>query len=202
MGRERYECMTSIEEEFIHPKTQTELREWLMKNHNRKTGLWFITYKQASGKGRMAYSDIVDELLCFGWIDSKPNSLDDDRSKLWIAPRKSNSGWSKINKDKIERLIKDKRMHAAGLAKMNQAIENGSWNKLDQVENLEVPKELKLEFKKYAMAQQNFEAFPKSVKKSILEWIASAKKEETKTKRISETANLAESNIRANQWRQ
>lgn len=193
--------MTSLEEDFIQPKTQTELRDWLLKNHNRKSGLWFITFKQTSGKGRIAYSDIVDELLCFGWIDSKPNSLDDKRSKLWIAPRKSNSGWSKINKEKIERLIKDQKMHAAGLAKMNQAIENGSWNRLDQVENLEIPKELELALAKYELAQKNFEAFPKSVKKSILEWIANAKKEETKTKRICETAKLAESNIRANQWR-
>ena len=157
--------MTSLEEDFIQPKTQTELRDWLLKNHNRKSGLWFITFKQTSGKGRIAYSDIVDELLCFGWIDSKPNSLDDKRSKLWIAPRKSNSGWSKINKEKIERLIKDQKMHAAGLAKMNQAIENGSWNRLDQVENLEIPKELELALAKYELAQKTLRHFLKASRK-------------------------------------
>lgn len=190
------------EEESIHPKTQMQLRQWLMKNHIRPTGLWLISYKQASGKARIAYSDIVDELLCFGWIDSKPNALDDERSKIWIAPRKSSSGWSKINKAKVERLIKEGKMHDAGISKMNQAIGNGSWNKLDQVESLAIPTELEQEFKKYKSAKANFDAFPNSVKKSILEWIGNAKKSETKIKRVSETAKLAESNVRANQWRQ
>jgi uncharacterized protein YdeI (YjbR/CyaY-like superfamily) len=189
-------------EDSIHPKSQNQLRQWLIKNHTRPTGLWLITYKLASGKARIAYSDIVDELLCFGWIDSKPNSLDEERSKLWIAPRKSTSGWSKINKAKVERLIKEGKMHAAGMAKMNQAIVNGTWNKLDQVESLSIPTELEQEFKKYKTSKANFDAFPNSVKRSILEWIANAKKPETKNKRVSETAKLAESNIRANQWRQ
>jgi uncharacterized protein YdeI (YjbR/CyaY-like superfamily) len=161
------------------------LRDWLLKNHHRKTGLWFITYKQAAGKGRIAYSDIVDELLCFGWIDSKPNALDDERSKLWIAPRKSNSGWSKINKEKIEKLIKDKRMHAAGLAKMNQAIENGSWNKLDQVENLEIPKEIKLEFKKYAMAQKTLRHSLKASRKVSWSGLQTLKKKKQKRNELA-----------------
>ena len=93
-------------------------------------------------------------------------------------------------------------MHAAGMAKMNQAIVNGTWNKLDQVESLSIPTELEQEFKKYKTSKANFDAFPNSVKRSILEWIANAKKPETKNKRVSETAKLAESNIRANQWRQ
>jgi len=177
-------------EDSIHPKSQNQLRQWLIKNHTIPTGLWLITYKLASGKARIAYSD------------SKPNSLDEERSKLWIAPRKSTSGWSKINKAKVERLIKERKMHAAGMAKMNQAIVNGTWNKLDQVESLSIPMELEQEFKKYKTSKANFDAFPNSVKKSILEWIANAKKPETKNKRVSETAKLAESNIRANQWRQ
>lgn len=173
-----------------------------MKNQTRRNGLWLISYKQGSGKTRIAYSNIVDELLCFGWIDSKPNSLDEERSKLWIAPRQPSSGWSRINKEKVERLIKEEKMHAAGLEKINQAIQTGHWNKLDEVESLLIPFELEQEFKKYKSAKTNFDAFPRSVKKSILEWIANAKKEETKTKRVSETARLAQANIRANQWRQ
>ena len=194
--------MTDLPKNSLHPKTHTELRDWLMKNHTKPAGLWLITFKQASGKKRIAYSDIVDELLCFGWIDSKPNSLDEERSMLWIAPRQITSGWSKINKEKVERLIKEKRMDPSGLDKINKAIANGSWNKLDQIENLEIPWDLEQELKRYKSAQSNFDAFPRSVKKSILEWIANAKREDTRLKRIAETAQLADDNIRANQWRQ
>jgi uncharacterized protein YdeI (YjbR/CyaY-like superfamily) len=194
--------MTELPKNSIHPKTHQELRDWLMKNHTKPAGLWLITYKLASGKKRIAYSDIVDELLCFGWIDSKPNSLDEERSMLWIAPRQLTSGWSKINKTKVERLIKEKRMDQSGLDKINKAIANGTWSKLDQVENLEIPLDLEQEMKQYKSAQSNFDAFPRSVKISILEWITSAKREDTRLKRIAETAKLAEDNIRANQWRQ
>ena len=121
---------------------------------------------------------------------------------LWIAPRQITSGWSKINKEKVERLIKEKRMDPSGLDKINKAIANGSWNKLDQIENLEIPWDLEQELKRYKSAQSNFDAFPRSVKKSILEWIANAKREDTRLKRIAETAQLADDNIRANQWRQ
>jgi len=191
----------AIDKEFIHPKTQSQLRQWLLENHTRREGLWLVTYKISSDKGRINYKDIVDELLCFGWIDSKPNTIDEEKSKLWIAPRNPKSGWSKVNKEKIIKLTKDKKIHPSGLALVEQAKKNGAWNKLDKVEELEIPLELDKEFKKYKLAKINFEAFPKSVKKNILEWILNAKKEETKDKRIKETAELAEENVRANQWR-
>jgi uncharacterized protein YdeI (YjbR/CyaY-like superfamily) len=192
--------MNVADEDFIHPTNQSQLRKWLLQNHARQSGTWLVTYKMSSGKQRIDYKDIVDELLCFGWIDSKPNAIDDEKSKLWIAPRKLNSGWSKVNKEKIERLINLKKMHQSGLTKIEEAKKNGSWTKLDQVEELEIPVDLEKEFKKYKSAASYFEAFPKSVKRSILEWIHNAKKIETREKRIKETAQLAESNLRANQW--
>ena len=150
----------------------------------------------------MDYAESVEEALCFGWIDSKGNKLDDERSMVWFVPRKAKTGWSKLNKERIEKLIKAKLMMPAGLAKINAAKKDGSWNALDAVEALEIPSDLAEAFLKNETARGYFEAFPRSVKRAILEWISSAKKPETRAKRIEETVTKAEQNIRANQWRQ
>jgi len=135
-------------------------------------------------------------------VDSKPNKLAEERSMLWFAPRKSGSGWSKPNKERVEKLIASGLMTPAGLAKVEAAKQDGSWNALDGVEALEVPPDLGKVLAADRKAQEYFNAFPRSVKRGILEWIVSAKKPETRAKRIEETVTLAAKNIRANQWRQ
>jgi uncharacterized protein YdeI (YjbR/CyaY-like superfamily) len=186
----------------IHPQTRAAWRKWLKQNHIRADGVWLISYKKGTGKPRFEYDEAVEEALCFGWIDSKPNKLDEERSMLWYAPRKAGTGWSKINKARAERMIKAGRMTPAGLVKIDAAKRDGSWSALDTIEALEVPPDLAAALSANPMAQQYFDAFPRSVKRSILEWIANAKKPETRAKRIEETARLAAQNIRANQWRQ
>lgn len=185
----------------IHPQTRAEWRAWLAQHHTQTAGVWLISYKKATGKPQFSYDAAVEEALCFGWIDSKPNKLDSERSMLWFAPRKSGTGWSRLNKTRVERLIAQGLMQPAGLAKIEAAKQDGSWTALDAVEALEIPPDLAQALAAYELAQQNFEAFPRSVKRGILEWIASAKKPETRTKRITETAQLAAQNLRANQWR-
>jgi uncharacterized protein YdeI (YjbR/CyaY-like superfamily) len=185
-----------------HPKTRAEWRRWLEQHHERDRGVWLISYKKAAGKPRFDYEEAVEEALCFGWIDSKGNKLDDERSMLWFAPRKPGTGWSKLNKSRIEKLMADGLMMPAGLAKVEAARQDGSWNALDSVEALEVPPDLKKAFAGDKTAKQYFDAFPRSVKRAILEWISSAKKPETRAMRIEETVTLAAKNIRANQWRQ
>jgi uncharacterized protein YdeI (YjbR/CyaY-like superfamily) len=186
----------------IHPKTLAAWRKWLEQNHTRAEGVWLISYKKATGKPRFEYDEAVEEALCFGWIDSKPNKLDDERSMLWFAPRKANTGWSKINKARAEKMIAAGHMMPAGLAKIEAAKRDGSWSALDMIEALEVPPDLAAALSANPIAQQYFDAFPRSVKRGILEWIANAKKPETRAKRVNETARLAAENIRANQWRQ
>ena len=186
----------------FHPKSRAEWRKWLEKNHTRTEGVWFISYKKETGKPRVIYEESVEEALCFGWIDSKGNKLDDERSMLWFAPRKAKSNWSKPNKKRVERLIRQGLMTPAGLAKIDLAKKNGTWTALDGVENLEIPPDLAKAFSKNKTARDYFDAFPRSVKRGILEWILNAKKPETRTKRIEETVTQAEKNIRANQWRQ
>ncbi|MBL8046726.1 MAG: YdeI/OmpD-associated family protein [Anaerolineales bacterium] len=186
----------------VHPKTRAEWRIWLEQNHTRAEGVWLISYKKATGKPRFEYDEAVEEALCFGWIDSKPNKLDDERSMLWFAPRKPGPGWSKPNKERVEKMLKAGGMAPAGLAKVEAAKKDGSWAALDAVEALEIPPDLGKALKANKKAKDYFEAFPRSVKRGILEWILNAKKPETRAKRVEETVRLAEKNIRANQWRQ
>ena len=193
--------MVQAPENSIHPVTRIEWRAWLQQHHTRQQGIWLISYKKATGKPYFDYDAAVEEALCFGWIDSKPNKLDEERSLLWFAPRKRGTGWSKLNKERVERLIQQDLMMPAGLAKVEAAKQDGSWNALDAIEALEIPPDLDQALHFYDAASQNFAAFPKSVKRGILEWIASAKKPETRAKRIEETARLAAQNLRANQWR-
>ncbi len=185
----------------IHPKNRAEWRAWLEKHHTQNEGIWLISYKKTAGKERMDYEDIVAEALCFGWIDSKTNKLDEERSMLWLAPRKAGTGWSRSNKERVERLIREGSMTAAGLAKVEAAKQDGSWYALDAVEALEIPADLQSALAANPDAEQYFEGFPRSVKRSILEWISNAKQPETRAKRIAETARLAAENRRANQWR-
>jgi len=194
--------MTTPPPNSVHPKSRAEWRKWLEENQARKEGVWLISYKKDTGKPRFDYDESVEEALCFGWIDSKPAKLDEERSMLWFAPRKAKTNWSKLNKDRVEKMIKAGLMAPAGLAKVEAAKKDGSWNALDGVEALEIPPDLAKAFSKNKKAKEYFDAFPRSVKRGILEWILNAKRPETRAKRIEETVSLAEKNIRANQWRQ
>lgn len=185
---------------FLAP-TRKSWRKWLDMNHSRSEGVWLITYKKASGKPHLEYSAAVEEALCFGWIDSLPRKLDDQRTMLYFAPRKAGSGWSALNKQRIEKLHEQGLLTLAGIAKIEAAKRDGSWSKLDKVETLAIPDDLCTELKKYANATQYFDAFPKSAKRGILEWISNAKRPETRRKRVEETARLADVNERANQWK-
>lgn len=176
-------------------------RKWLEKNHATAGNVWLIIYKKDSGTPSVVYAEAVEEALCFGWVDSKPNKRDEKSFVLYFAARKPKSPWSKINKERVARLIKDKKIHASGLAKINAAKKDGSWSVLDSVEALIMPDVLKKRFNKNKKALTHFEAFPPSVKKAIYQWVQSAKTEETREKRITETVTLAAKNVRANQWR-
>ncbi len=197
MGR-----MTAAPPNSFHALTRAEWRAWLKKNHTQNEGVWLITYKKAAGKPRIDYDESVEEALCFGRVDSKPAKLDAERSMLWFAPRKPGSRWSKINRERVERMTASGKMAPAGLAKVEAAKCAGLWNALDVVDALEIPDDLSAAFARHKRSRENFEAFPPSTKRGILEWILSAKRPETRAKRVEETARLAVDNIRANQWRQ
>jgi len=152
-----------------------------------------------SNDATMGYDAAVEEALCWGWIDSRRRGFDDQRSLLWMAPRKPRTGWSRSNKLRVARLTAEGRMATPGLAKVRAAKRDGSWTLLDAVEALEVPADLARALAA-SRGREHFDAFPPSVKKQLLEWVRCAKKQETRDKRVAEIARLAAMNIRANQW--
>ncbi|MEI7575815.1 MAG: YdeI/OmpD-associated family protein [Armatimonadota bacterium] len=179
-----------------------ELRSWLKGNHERSEAVWLVTHKKSQGELHVPYSDVVDELLCWGWVDSTPRKLDDQRSMLLIANRKRKSRWSKVNKDKVARLLSEGRMQPAGLAKVELAKSSGTWDALNEVDLLVEPDDLAASLENVGNAMANWQAFPPSTRRGILEWILSAKSPETRARRIAQTASQAAENIRANQPRQ
>jgi uncharacterized protein YdeI (YjbR/CyaY-like superfamily) len=187
--------------ERVEPSSRAEWRAWLEANHVRAEGVWLVMPKKGAGLEGVTLSDAVDEALCFGWVDSLPRKLDERRSMLLISPRKAGSNWSAVNKAKIARMIAAGRMHAAGTAKVEAAKADGTWVALDRVEALEVPEDLAAAFANMPPSATNWEAFPRSAKRGILEWILNARTPATRARRIGETARLAAEGKRANQWR-
>jgi uncharacterized protein YdeI (YjbR/CyaY-like superfamily) len=178
-----------------------ELRGWLEANHATSGSVWLVTWKKHHGARHLSYDAIVEESLCFGWVDSLPRKLDADRTMLLLSPRKKGSAWSAANKARIERLTREGRMTAAGMLVVDTARADGSWTFLDDVERLEVPLDLRQALASHPEAERHFSAFPRSVRRGILEWIKQAKRPQTRQARIEETARLAASNRRANQFR-
>lgn len=159
-----------------------------------------VSYKKHTNH-YLPYDDLVDECLCFGWVDSLPRALDEARSMNYIAPRKNRSSWSKVNKERVARLSRAGLMTDAGLAKVERAKADGSWDFLNDVEEGVVPDDLADALGDYPEARSHFDAFPRFSKRIILEWIKSARKPETRARRIAETAQKAQDNIRANHYR-
>ena len=181
----------------VEVKTRNDLREWLQANYQQQSGVWLVTHKKSS-EYYLAYEAIVQECLCFGWIDSLPRKLDKERTMLYISPRKKGSNWSKVNKEYVAKLQQAGLIHEAGLQKIKQAKQDGSWSFLDDVEALILPDDLQLAFSDNQTARENWSAFPPSVKRGILEWIKNAKRSQTRAKRIRDTVEKAAKNIRAN----
>jgi uncharacterized protein YdeI (YjbR/CyaY-like superfamily) len=188
--------------EHVEISSRADLRSWLAANDQRKESVWLVIWKKATGDRHVPYDAIVEEALCFGWIDSVPRKLDEQRSMLILSPRKPGSAWSGVNKARVGRLIAEGLMQPTGLAVITAAQADGSWSRLDSASALEVPPDLELAFAGHPGSAANFAAFPASTRRAILEWIIQAKTSPTRMKRIEETATLAAQNIRANQYRQ
>ncbi|MBS2017396.1 MAG: YdeI/OmpD-associated family protein [Deltaproteobacteria bacterium] len=179
--------------------TRAALRAWLRENHARSKGAWLLLRKRSAG-GSVAWNDIVEEVLCFGWIDSLPRKVDDEHTSLLVTPRKPKSKWSAKNKRHVAELEAKGLLHAAGRAVIARSKEDGTWDALDQVSALVVPPDLAKAFSEYPGSRAHWEGFPPSARRGILEWIDGARRSETREKRILETAREAALGRRANQW--
>jgi uncharacterized protein YdeI (YjbR/CyaY-like superfamily) len=185
----------------FHAKARKELRNWLEKNHQSEKSIWLIIYKKESETPSIYYPEAVDEALCFGWIDSKPNKRDEHSYYQFFSKRNPKSNWSKVNKEKVSILMEQGLIHSSGLKMIEIAKQNGTWTALDEVENITIPDDLKALFLNNKTAHDNWEKFSRSSKRGILEWIMNAKKTETRQKRIEETVQLAADNIKANHYK-
>lgn len=185
----------------FYAKSVRDWRKWLEKNGEKEKGVWLLIYKKDSGKPSINYRQAVDEALCFGWIDSKPNKKDEESYYQFFSRRNPRSRWSAINKAKVDELIAEGRMHETGMKMIELAKRTGTWTALDEVEAMVMPPDLEQSLKKNKKALENFNAFPKSARKGILDWISTARRDETRKKRINETVRLAAKNVRANQYR-
>lgn len=183
------------------PADRAAWRSWLAQHHADVPSVWLILYRQESPAHNLTYAEAVEEALCFGWVDSKPNKRDAESYYLFMAKRKPKSNWSKLNKERVARLLAEGLMTDAGLAVIELAKENGAWTALDAISEGVWPEDFTLALAAVPEAKKNFEAFPASVSRGILEWIGNAKRPETRQARIEETVRLAAQNIRANQYR-
>lgn len=160
--------------ERVEVESRAEWRRWLEEHHGQGEGVWVVACKRGDAR-HVPYADVRDEALCFGWIDSRPAKLDAQRTMLLLSPRKSGSGWSRVNKERIAAL--------------------------DAAHALVVPTDLAEALASRAPAALRFGAFPPSARRGILEWIEAAKRPETRAKRVAETAELAARDERANHGR-
>ena len=177
--------------EQVQPADRAAWRAWLAEHHDSSPGVWVVTWKRSTGRPVLEYGDLVEEALAYGWIDSTARGLDDERTMLHFGPRKVGSGWSRPNKERIDRLLAAGLMAGPGLAVLERAYADGSWTLLDDVENLVVPPDLAAAFDRHPGAAAGWEAFPRSVKRAALERLVHAKRPATRAARIQEIARKA-----------
>ena len=173
----------------LYVPDRAKWRAWLEQNGEKATEIWLIYYKKDSGKPRVEYDDAVEEALCFGWIDSKIKKLDEERFAQLFTPRKPNSKWSQSNLARVEKLIKEKQMTPAGLKVYNP-------RNVTPALPASLPAPLEEQFRKDRTAWENFQHFPPGYKRLTIGWVASAKQEETRLRRLQQLITESAANKR------
>ena len=181
---------------LVEVRSRGEWRAWLTEHGETSGSIWLVTYKKSFGDRHVSYDDVVEEALCFGWIDSTARALDEERRMLLMAPRKTKSVWSLRNKKRAAALIACGLMTSRGLEKIEAAKDTGSWEALNDSDAGILSKDLVDAFNSSPAARKNFEAFPPGARRIILSWIYSAKRPETRATRIGQTIAAAARNER------
>ena len=185
----------------IAVNTRADLRNWLQDNAATSQGAWAVTFKKSDPVRYLPLTEVVDEALCFGWVDSLPRAKDANRTMLYISPRKTGANWSRVNKEKVARLTAEGRMMPQGEAVIARSKSDGSWTALDDVENLVVPADLQDAFDASSGDQKNWEAFPRSVKRGALEILLNAKRPATRKAKIDTIVSESAQGKRPFQWK-
>jgi len=184
-----------MEELFF--ETREEWRKWLEFHHDKSDGIWLVYYKKNTRIPSVAYNEAVEEALCFGWIDSKVQTIDELRYRQIFTPRKPRSVWSELNKQRVEMMIEAGKMTPAGLVKIEVAKKNGQWEKsYNWKEPAGLPDDLKTALLQNPQVWENFNRFSKSSQNTYIYWISAAKRAETRQNRISKVVDLSAKNIK------
>lgn len=171
--------------ELVDVPTREAWREWLAANHGTSPGVWFVFWRRGSGRPSVPYEAAVEEALCFGWIDSLTKRIDEHRTIQLMTPRRPRSVWSRSNKERVARLNAAGLMMPAGLAAIEAAQANGAWTQADAVDSLEEPPELTAALDSQPTARATWDGLPPSVRRRLLWWVISAKRPETRERRIA-----------------
>lgn len=174
-----------------------ELRHWLSQNHTQTESVWLVFWKKHTSH-YTPIGELISELLCWGWVDAVTRGVDADRSSVRAAPRRAQSAWSAVNKAKVEEARAAGLMTEAGEAAIARAKANGKWEFLDDVERLEVPNDLA---EALGAAREQWDAYPRSVKRGVLEFIKTAKRPTTREKRIRDLVEDASRGLRPRNFR-
>lgn len=166
------------------------LRNWLINNHNQDKGVWLVTFKKCEIMKYVSREEVLDELLCFGWIDGIRRKLDEKRTMQLITRRRVQH-WSKTYKERVSKLIDQGKMHDAGLRSISISKSNGLWDFMDDVDNLIVPKDLQKELSNKKEALEFFNSINPSSKRFVLRWVKLAKTEKTRKNRIQKLVELS-----------
>lgn len=187
--------------EAFCPANRQQWREWLQAHHAAKKSVWLIYHKKKSGTPGITYAEAVEEALCVGWIDSQAKPLDANTYQQLFSPRKPGSGWSRVNKARIERLAAAGLLTQAGLDRIAAAKQNGSWTLLDEVEALVLPPDLAQLLQATPGASSYFASLSRTDQRTILQWLVLARRPETRQKRLVEIAGLAGQQLKPQQFR-
>lgn len=177
--------------QFVEPSSRAEWRAWLEANHDSAPGVWLAVGKKGNTRTSLSYEDAVEEAVRFNWIDSTVNRMDADRFKQLFTPRKPGSTWSQSNKERVRRLGEQGLLMPVALAAIEVAKADGSWNQLDDIDNLVVPDDLAAALAAVPAAERGFHSLSASQRKMTLYWIATAKRPETRQIRIAEAVSAA-----------
>lgn len=171
--------------------------DWLLSNHDKHKAVYLIFYKLETGMPTMRWEEAVKVALCFGWIDSTVKSLGNGKRRQYFSPRNPKSNWSALNKKYIAELELSGLIHESGYALIDLAKKTGTWTAMDDVENGIIPPELQKAFDANPRAFENYNNFSRGYRKSYLSWLNSAKREDTRKKRIAEIIRLCKANIKS-----
>jgi uncharacterized protein YdeI (YjbR/CyaY-like superfamily) len=184
----------------VHVETPGEWRAWLLENAESESSVWLVSWRRETGRPAIGYEDAVLHALSVGWVDSTQKRIDDERTMLYFARRKPGSMWSRTNKVRVEQLEREGLMTAAGERAVEEAKQTGTWTALDDAQDLVVPEDLAAALASTSAGGGKWDAYSRSARRVMLEWITHAKRPETRERRVLETARFVASGERITQW--